>query len=533
MHLRRRAQQLIFLATVALMSACASLPPGTGFPKSASTALAHPEETRLGRQFEGAMRDHDTQSAFRLVSLGVDGFLVRIQMIDAAEQTLDLEYYIFRQDDTGQLITAALLRAADRGVRVRVLLDDADTVPGDEQIATLAAHPRIEVRVFNPFAYRGHSEFVRDIEFALNSHRLDYRMHNKLFVVDNAIALAGGRNIGDEYFQVDPDSQFGDDDVFVAGPIVRQLSKTFDEFWNCDLAIPVGGLGNGLPTAAALQAYRTVLEEHRRMLESDGTDYVSRLATGEPFGGILSGRLPLVWTGAQVTYDSPDKKRVEQGRVIGRLMHGTVAEAAASVKSELLIVTPYFVPGASGVKLFHDVRERGAHVRILTNSLDSTPEPLAQAGYMHYRIPLLEQGVELYEVRAQLGNTRGSGQSAAAPRAARFALHAKLFVFDQERLYVGSMNFDERSHYLNTEVGLIIDSPELAQQTARRFAAIVVPANSYQPTLRADAAPGAPRLVWRTEEGAALVEYDVEPASSDWKRLKVHLMTLLPLDREL
>jgi len=162
-------------------------------------------------------------------------------MIHAAERTLDLEYFIFRQDETGQLLTDALLRAADRGVRVRVLIDDGDTLDGDEQIAVLEAHPQIEIRIFNPFVYRGHVELFRAIEFAFNASRLDYRMHNKLMVVDNAIALIGGRNIGDQYFQVDVDSQFGDDDVFTAGPIVTRLSQTFDEFWNCAIANPGRG----------------------------------------------------------------------------------------------------------------------------------------------------------------------------------------------------------------------------------------------------------------------------------------------------
>lgn len=516
-----------------LLFGCASLPPGADFPRTASTALERPEDTRLGRQFDSAARQHEGDSAFRLVSVGVDGFLVRAQMMNAAERTLDLEYYIFRQDETGQLLTDALLRAADRGVRVRVLVDDGETLQGDEKIAALSAHPEIEIRIFNPFVYRGHVELFRGIEFALNAARLDYRMHNKLFVVDNAIALIGGRNIGDEYFQVDPDSQFGDDDVLAAGPIVKQLSRTFDEFWNSALSIPVAGLGGGNPSAADLDAYRKTLDQHRRELKKDGTDYARRVATGEPLGGMLSGKLPLVWAHAQVVYDSPEKKRVEEGEMVGALMHRTVAEAAASVHSELLMVTPFFIPGNGGLKLFNNLCKRGVRVRILTNSLESTPELIAQAGYTHYRVALLQEGVELYEVRALLGNPRGSGESTATASLGNYALHAKLFVFDRERLYVGSMNFDERSHHLNTEIGLLIDSPALAQQTAARFAAIVIPANSYQLALRTDAAGGAPHLIWRTREDGTTVEYDSEPARSEWQRMQLDFLSLLPVDREL
>lgn len=522
-----------FSLVAALVGGCATSPPGAAFPKVISIALPHPEETRLGRQFDGAAREHDGNSAFHLLSVGVDGFLARAQMIGAAERALDLEYYIFRQDETGQLLTDALLRAADRGVRVRVLVDDADTLQGDDQIAVLSAHPKIEIRIFNPFAYRGHAELFRDVEFAFNELRLDYRMHNKLLVVDNAIALVGGRNIGDQYFQVDPESQFGDDDVFAAGPIVKNLSKTFDDFWNSDLAIPVAGLGKGKPSDASLDAYRKTLDEHRKELKADGADYARRVASGEPLAGMLSGKLPLVWAHAQVVYDSPDKERVEKGEMVGKLMHRTVADAAAAVQSELLMVTPFLIPGDDGMRLFEDLRNRGVRVRILTNSLESTPELVAQSGYMRYRAPLLADGVELYEVRSLLGNARGSGESAVATRSGNYALHAKLFVFDRQRLYIGSMNFDQRSHHLNTEVGLIIDSPELARQTAVRFESIVVPANSYALALRNNPAGAASELTWRTQEGGTPIEYGSEPARSTWQRMEVEFLTLLPLDREL
>ena len=248
---------------------------------------------------------------------------------------------------------------------------------------------------------------------------------------------------------------------------------------------------------------------------------------------MLSGRLPLVWARAQVVYDSPDKRRVEKGEMVGELMHRTVADAMAAVQSELLMVTPFLIPGNDGMRLFKDLRKRDVRIRILTNSLESTPEPVAQSGYMRYRVPLLEDGVELYEVRSRLGNARGSGESSAATRSGNYALHAKLFVFDRQRLYIGSMNFDPRSHRLNTEVGLIIDSPELARQTAARFEAIAIPANSYVPTLRGDPTGGPPKLIWRTREDGNDIQYDLEPARSLWERMEVEWFSLLPLGKEL
>jgi putative cardiolipin synthase len=500
-------------------------------------ALAHPEGTRLGGQFANAAREHGESSGFRIITVGIDGFLTRVQMIDAAERTLDLQYFIFRGDETGRLLTDALLRAADRGVRVRVLIDDGDTIAGDEQLIALDAHPAIEIRVFNPFAYRGHDRLLRTREFLFNASRLDYRMHNKLLVVDNAVALIGGRNIGNQYFQMDPESQFADDDVFAAGPIVRQLSATFDEYWNSRLAIPAEALGRKQRTAAVLAAHREQPSlrpgQPLQPLKTGGVDYVKRIATGEPYTGMISGQLPLVWARAQVVCDSPDKKHVEEGALPGRLMTRPVGDAAAAVQSELLMVTPFFIPADDDVQLLKDLRQRQVRVRILTNSLESTPGLAAQSGYQHYRIPLLEAGVDLYEVRSLLGNARGSGQTAKLSRYGNYALHAKLFVFDRRKVFIGSMNFDQRSKRINTEVGLIIDSPELAQQTATRFEAMTQPENSYALALRPGSAGSSPRLVWHTQEDGTAVEYAQEPARSRWERLKVKLLSLLPLAGEL
>ena len=528
-----RLQLCIIVVIFALLSGCASLPPGADFPRTVSSALADPETTRLGRQFESAAREHEGNSGFRIIPVGADGFLVRMQIINAAERTLDLQYFIFRGDETGRLLTGAVLRAADRGVRVRILIDDGETVAGDDQITALEAHHAVEIRIFNPFVYRGHVTFLRAMEFMANSSRLDYRMHNKLLVVDNAVALLGGRNIGDQYFQIAPDSQVADDDIFAAGPIAKQLSATFDEFWNGALAIPAEALSGGKSTHAALNDHREELKQESRQLKADGVDYVKRVAAGEPWAGMLSGRLPLVWAPAQLVYDSPDKKKVKSGEMIGRLMHRAVATASAAVESELLMITPYLIPGKEGMRLFSDLRQHNVRIRILTSSLESATVLLAQSGYMHYRLPLLEEGVELYEIRSLLGNSKGSGQTAAISRYGNYSLHAKMFVFDRRRLFIGSMNFDQRSMHLNTEVGLIIDSPTLAQQAAARFEAMVQPANAYTLALRPNGAGGTSTLVWRTQEQGEAVEYDTEPARSGWQKFEVNVLAILPLDQEL
>ncbi|HEY0799860.1 MAG TPA: phospholipase D family protein, partial [Steroidobacteraceae bacterium] len=390
-----RATTLLMAVSLA---ACSGLPPGASYPKTRSVAYVNPSENQVEVVFTGRSAAADpTLSAFRMLSVGTDGFATRMQMAKAAKHTLDLQYFIFSADSTGLLMTKAILAAADRGVRVRILVDDGSPAAGDEQIQVLSAHPQIEVRVYNPFVYRGHLKLLRALDFAIESDRVDYRMHNKLFVADNSIALVGGRNIGDEYFQVSPDAQYADDDVFVGGRIVGQLSATFDEYWNSALAIPAQALRKS--SSARLQRQRQHLLAHWHAAEIARVDYLKRADQGEPLAGMLSGRLPLVWSHASVVCDSPEKKQVVKGGKRGRLMYGPIAQALDQVQSEFLMITPYLVPTNEEMQLLHALRARNVRVRILTNSLNSTNELSAHAGYTHYRRQLLEEGVELYEVR--------------------------------------------------------------------------------------------------------------------------------------
>ncbi len=517
----------IILALVALVAAGCATVPGQNYPKQASTALAHPETTKLGRQLEAKAREHPSVSGFRLLPQGVDGFLVRAEMAATAERTLDLQYFVIQNDDTGMLLMDTVLRAADRGVRVRMLIDDSDDVLRDKQITALAAHKNIEIRIFNPFFSRGVFSFMRYPEFFFTSTRLNYRMHNKLFIADDAIAVLGGRNLGDEYFQASSEREFGDFDVLAAGPIVNQMSGSFDAYWNSELAIPAEGLVFNKTDPQQLEKYRSDLAANRSKME--GSPYVKRLTAADPLAGVLSGSIPLVWAKAELLYDSPEKSKVQAGEESGPLLRRKLGEAIREVKSELVVVSPYLVPGEPGVKVLSDLRARGVRVRILTNSLASTDMPIVHAGYQHYRVPMLKNGVELYEVRPVLGEPDGSGGSLKSPSSGRFALHAKVFVLDRRRVFIGSMNFDRRSFRLNTEIGVLIDSPELARQILARFDAIAKPANSYVVALAPNAV-GVPQLTWRTEENGKLVESAIEPMGDLMRGVRTELLSLLPID---
>src|ERR1700680_1168132 len=242
-----------------LAAGCATVQPGTGQPKPPSSALEPSVENALGKAFVPLAKSHGGDSGFRMLSTGIDGLTARVEMIDAAQRSLDLQTYIFRADVSGDVIARALLRAADRGVRVRVLTDDGESIKGDERILSLAAKPGIEFGLFNPLRYRGHLKLLRGADWFFEKGRLDYRMHNKLMVADNAVAIIGGRNIGDQYFQIDPESQFGDDDVVVAGPIVQNLSAVFDQFWNSDLAIPAPAVDKRHTSDKALSTFLDML----------------------------------------------------------------------------------------------------------------------------------------------------------------------------------------------------------------------------------------------------------------------------------
>ena len=525
MHVGRAYVALASLAFVLGVSGCATVP-GSDYPRTESVALAQPTQTSLGRTAAARSAAHPDVSGFKLLPRGLDGYALRAQMADRAERTLDLQYFVILNDDSGYLLMDSLLRAAQRGVRVRLLIDDPQAQGQEAQIAALAAHPNIDVRLYNPFLYRGNLPAIRWMEVAVSAKRLNYRMHNKLFVVDNAVALTGGRNVGDAYFESGKDVQFGDYDIFAMGPVVRKLSQSFDEYWNSPVSIPVQALLGATPPADTVASFDLDLASHRDAMRT--SDLVRRAKTGQPLAQLMAPD-GLVWAKAEVIYDSPGKADVESGEAQGVLLRRRLIEASKAVHKELVVVSPYFVPGTPGVNMLKGLRERDVRVRILTNSLASTDEPIVHSAYQHYRVPLLEAGCELYEVKPLQGKPQSGSGDGKSGSAGQFALHAKVFVFDRQRIFVGSANFDRRSFHLNTEIGLLIDSPELARQVVERFDAIAQPANSYVLAL-ADGGNPLLRLKWRSVDDGREVVTEIEPGKDRVRDLQADLLSLLPLD---
>ncbi|HXR58806.1 MAG TPA: phospholipase D family protein [Burkholderiales bacterium] len=508
-----------------LLGACTALPPAAEQPKSESSALGRPERTALGRSVAARASGHGGLSGFRFLTSGAEGFFTRMQLLKSAQRAADIQYFLFEDGDTGKLITDAMREAADRGVRIRLLVDDADFARRGDLITELDRHPNVEVRIFNPFSYRGKNSVMHGLEFLFSGSRLDYRMHNKLFVADNSVAIVGGRNMGDRYFLAKAQAEFEDYDVFVAGPVVRELSAGFDAYWRSRLAVPLRALAPPSPDTASAKA--KAAEGGQEDGRPDPVAYAKRAASGEPLAGILAGRLPLVWAPATMICDDPEGKLDHHGRPSGTPTERAIRAAAASARSEVLIVSPYFIPGREGMELLMDLRARGVRVNVLTNSMESMDgvgELMAFAAYAPYRPRLLKAGVGLYELLPLRSeptepNSKVEGQ---------FALHAKAFVFDGRRVLVGSTNFDPRSMYLNTEIGLMIDSPELARQITERYQAMMHGPRSYEVALKEDG-----RLAWRTRRDGRRIEYDEEPARDEEQRAKIAILSKLPLDHEL
>jgi len=438
-----RSAPLAMATFVLLLAGCVGLP--RHVQKFRSEALPHPETTSLGRLIAGE-ESNKNLSGIRLLSSGEEALADLIALADHAERTLDIQYYIIHQDDSARILLHHLRLAADRGVRVRVLVDDLNTAGEDRRFMHLGEHANVEVRVFNPFPGGRFAMWTRFVASASDIRRINHRMHNKLFVADNALAITGGRNIGDEYFTRDPRSNFIDLDVVAAGAIVAELSASFDAFWNSKYAYPIASVASPVSAEPASPP----------LLEAGAAANPNWLAAE-----LDSGSVQLTWVPATVPADRPAKIASESSPGEEETIANNLATLMRSATQELLVISPYFVPGNDGVALFAKLVDQGVHIRILTNSLASTDSPLVHNGYSRYRVALLKLGVELSEVRPKLGQKRARFHPF---RSSHASLHAKALVIDQKTVFIGSMNMDARSAHTNSELGLVMRSAELARQ---------------------------------------------------------------------
>ena len=540
----------LLLAALAMLGGCASLPDKV--ERTRSTAEPAALDTPLGRIAQASTADPE-QSGFRLMPTGGFALQARLELVKRAARTLDLQYYQIHDDRTGRYLLRALRDASERGVRVRLLIDDLYTSGQDPLLIGLDAYPNVEVRLFNPFP-AGRRNFLT--RFAVNWHdfdRVHRRMHNKLFIADGVMAVVGGRNIGDEYFMASAGANFVDMDTFVIGAILPRLGQLFDQYWNSERVLPVRAI---VKSGASDEELRLDFER-RTAPEAQPVTRVSGLP-GEAGGGEVveligspegtpepeppppndllgyepiaqdldAGKVGLIWADVRAYADHPDK-------VIGRVstygvvpiddvdsVHYNVVEMIRRARKSVLITSPYLIPGNTGIEIMrHSIDHYGVKYTLITNSLAATDEPVVHTGYRRYRPQMLELGVNLYEL-SPLRVSRSLRLGRFSTSIGR--LHAKSAVVDDDHVFIGSMNFDPRSAEHNTEMGIFVESPVLAQQM-RKLVDAIRQQGAYKVTL----APNGKDVIWSTTGRGGVEEVVEEPETDVWTRIMLEVLSVL------
>ena len=511
----REYLRLIACLALLALAGCASLDPRPALPDAAALPAGN------GTALDGAIADaearHPGESGFRLVREGPEAFAIRATTARLAGRSLDVQTYIWHPDATGALLAHELLAAADRGVRVRLLVDDMDARSKNYGFAALHAHPDIEVRMFNPFESRsGSLAFV--FEALGSAKRINRRMHNKTWIADNRIAIAGGRNLGDEYFGASDEVNFVDLDLAMIGPVVRDASASFDRYWNSPLAYPMDVLAPDAVSPAALAELRERLAP--KVAEARSSRFASELRDNDAVQRLMSGDWPMQWSAKYAfVADDPAKATGEGGGLAGSQVLAVLAPALKSSRSTVTIISPYFVPGEAGTKTLVDIAQSGSEVRILTNSLAANDVAAVYGGYSKWREPLLEGGVQLWELKPTPGTTTMSslfGSSGAS-------LHTKALAVDGQVTFVGSYNLDPRSTSLNSEQGIFVESPAIAAQLEELFRIDSSGASAWAVTLHEG------RLQWQDDS----VTLDSTPDASAGRKFQAWIARVLPISSQL
>jgi putative cardiolipin synthase len=497
-----------------LLVGCAGLPPARALPPTfaiqdvSQTALARLARSRSLSAALGT-------SGFRLLPEAAFAFDARVALIRNAERSIDMQYYLIRNDDVGLLLLKELRDAAARGVRVRLLVDDFYLGGNDELFAMLAAFPNVEVRLFNPLPSRASILPMRLAFSMFDLLRVNHRMHNKLLIADNSFSMSGGRNIGNEYFMRDTAANFIDLDVLACGPIVREMSRSFDHFWNSEQVRDIHVMA---PLAISDDAARGRFDTTARTAAPDvplaSLDIFGRPPVGQQ---LAVGSVDLHWAPAKLFADAPSKLELQHELAY----RGSVSEGAfdgiSNSVHHVRILSPYFVPGAEGMSVLRQLVQSGKQITVITNSLGSTDEPLTYAGYERYRTEMLKAGVKVYEIAPE-GTARTKRFGDFGKSISR--LHAKVALIDSNRIFIGSMNLDHRSAAINTEIGLRIDSPELVEEFDQ-----VLASEHIELGYLLRLAPDGRRAQWvgHGENGSYVVYEDV-PGRFMWLRFKNWLL---------
>src|SRR6056297_180730 len=480
--------------------------------EQASTAIRANVDTRLGGALLPLIAEHEGLSGVVPLADGRDALTARILLARAAEASIDVQYYIWQTDTTGWLLLEELRAAAERGVRVRILLDD-NGIPGlDSVLADLDGMENVEVRIFNPFTMRK----PKLLSYAFDFFRLNRRMHNKSMTVDGLATVIGGRNIGDIYFAYGEGTAYFDFDALAVGPAAQDVSDNFDAYWTSDSSYDAADV---LPLSEdGLAEMADAVAEAKN--SSRGSDYAAAIVDAPIMARVLAGEDVLEWTTVTLVSDDPAKgvgKAEDDALLIGQL-----PEILGQPKRSLDLVSAYLIPGEAGTALIEGYLADGIRTRLVTNSLEATDVPVVHSAWMGYRDRLLREGAEILELRARPDRPEGASIQQLLT-GSQSSLHAKTFAVDGERIFIGSFNFDPRSASLNTEMGFLIDSPEIAMNLSRAL-------DRTETFYEVSTGPyGAIRWTETTPDGETIT-FDREPNTSAFQRGMVTFMSWLPVE---
>ncbi len=508
-----KQRTLLLAACVLFLGACASVP--FDYPRKDTRAIAPRGDTDIGQYAARWEAEHGDKAGLVGLADGVDALGARLRLMELAQASIDAQYFILKNDRAGALFTAGLLAAADRGVRVRLLIDDIFSPGVDEAFALLASHPNIKVRLFNPLRRQS----LKYLGFLLDFKRANRRMHNKTFTVDNGMSIVGGRNIGEEYFEIKQDVKFDDYEVLVVGAVVEDISAGFDSFWNSELAVPIEAFDVDFDPAM-LDEWR---ERVRRKMDAGSSGMYQTAINSHLLQELRSGeRKPVVARTVKLT-DPPEKLQARVGDLDQAVLAMELTRRFRAATDEIVIVTPYYIPQRAGSELIEELLAKGIRVVIVTNSLASTNHVAVHSGYARYRTRLLRAGAEFYEVRVDVTPEQ---ENAWGHQPEAVTLHSKATVIDRETIFIGSLNYDPRSVFINTEMGLFVESVE-AGADFRQSIFDDLPRTTWRVDL-----DDKGRLRWTYDHGGEKLVTGTEPAGL-WRRIHVGLYRLLPIEGQL
>ena len=514
----------IYCSIAITVTGCSTLPKHTIESIPETTLQVDTTQTTLAQIIQPLQEQHPELTGYLVLFEPLEALSARLRLIDKAEKTLDLQYYIWDNDKVGALALHALIRAADRGVRVRLLIDDNNAKSTEGIFLALAQHPNIEVKLFNPYRFRKY----RALDMILDLKRINRRMHNKSFIADHQVALIGGRNMTNQYYNVSDNYQFSDVDVMLLGTAVKDISHSFDEYWNHEYAYKVQEVVKQSAHHLSYESLKRQLDEHYKRVTVQ--NYLDLTSNSQAIDSLMSRDIQLDWVKAEVVKDSPDKIKSKAKKK--EHLNFQLIQHLEQPEKNVDLISAYFVPEKKGAKMLTDLAKDGVKVRVLTNSFKANDVAVVHAFYGKYRQNLLEHGVQLYEFLPALNkndldkNTEDLAKKAkvSIKGLSRSSLHAKLMALDEKQVFIGSFNFDPRSAYLNTEIGVLLNSPPLAQAVHTTMDENL---SKYAYKLVLDANK---KITWQRQTPQGPVIYTKEPRMKWWQRAGIKMLSWLPIE---